>query len=157
MFTPTRQFALDWKPPSRRITFIWWAWVFYGGLTGLLAAFAVSVVYAESVGGEAGALLCLMLAPLFALAGAIGGYVAGRFGWARVRPALYALAGGVLLGALEPSGWALGGFVGGLLHGVLGRSPRRVVKGAVVGLVVGLVAWVVCAGWLAGVAEVIGE
>jgi hypothetical protein len=154
MFTPTRRLTLDWKAPSRRITFIWPAWVFYGALAGLLADFGACASLGQ-VDGLVVALCWLVMAPLAVLAGGAGGYVVGRFGWSRVRPALFALAGGVLLGVEGACGWMLGGAVGGLLNGMLRGSRRRSATGAVLGVLVGLVAWAVCAGWLVGVCELI--
>src|SRR5262245_8800876 len=102
-------FANDWLPPPRDVTWPWAEWVFGGAVVGAVAGLVAGPIAGDM---EAAVLLALALAPLFATAGAGGGYVAGRHGWRAVRPLAWAVAGGVLFGVDHPLGWLAGGAAG---------------------------------------------
>jgi hypothetical protein len=137
------------QQPSRHIPFPALERVILGGIAGvgcaLAAISATSVV--ESAGSEAAAELFFVLAPLFAVLGAICGKISKDHGWAKVKPFVWAVLGGITLNFFSPYGWLLGGMLGGFESGIMRRSIRRVVIGAVAGAFLGTVAWLIVTGY----------
>ena len=86
--------------------------------------------------------------PFLAVAGAWIGRAAEAYGWARVRPAAWAVLLGVALGLFTPTGWVVGGTAGGAFGGLRHRSWADALRGGLVGAALGLAGWVMTWGYV---------
>jgi hypothetical protein len=112
-----------------------------GAIGGIVAAWIAFPM-------ELGAILGLVLVPLFAVVGATCGVISKRHSWATVRPIVWAMVGGLILGVDTPTGWVIGGAVGNLINGMLSGSMINSVKKTFVGLGLGVLGWAMVYGYL---------
>src|SRR5262249_38169603 len=129
---------LHFPPPPKRAL----AAGCLGLLVGLAAAYAAAEVMFRH-DGKAGGVFLLLFGPFLAGAGGGVGLAAESYGWARVRPAAWALLLGFVLSPEKPTLWVVAGTAGGAFSGVLRCSWADTWRWALLGAALGLASWVV--------------